>query len=123
MNRPNETRKKSLFRLRESLDTLLATIQTEWNVPPERIHMLGFSQGGTVALDYTLYVARRFSLGTCTAINAPLFPDLIGAYREDFQCETQIILSYGQYDKVVNDQLRNATVSVAYLRSQKNPCR
>ena len=50
--------------------------------PPRRVHLLGFSQGGTVALE----LARRWEgpegLGSCIAISAALLPESLLAEEE-----------------------------------------
>eukprot|EP01138_Halocafeteria_seosinensis_P013602 gb/GECG01013891.1/.p1 GENE.gb/GECG01013891.1/~~gb/GECG01013891.1/.p1 ORF type:complete len:516 (+),score=53.10 gb/GECG01013891.1/:1-1548(+) len=121
ITRENRARSESLFQLRKSLDQLVGVIQDEWNIPTERIHLLGFSQGGTAALDYTLYASNQYSIGTCTAVNAALYPDLFTAYSDHFTCDSQIILSYGQHDTIISKELQDA-VSRLFLEFYHNGC-
>lgn len=42
---------------------------------PSRCHVLGFSQGGTVALELTRVLAPGLSLGSCVAVSAGFLPE------------------------------------------------
>lgn len=49
---------------------------------PSQCHVLGFSQGGTVALELTRFLEPGLGLGSCVAVSAGLLPEWLHAHSK-----------------------------------------
>ena len=110
MNIHHKSRYQSVMSLRKLLDDLIARIVGCWNIRCERIHYLGFSQGGTVALDHALHAREGYWPGTCIAVNSILLPELMANDQNLLHHDTQIVMTFGDTDQILPQTLQKQTV-------------
>ena len=103
----------------DSLQALLHTIQSQCSWEPRKVHLFGFSQGGSVALE----LARRYArsgkgcgFGSCIAVASPLLeptpsPDSdVSTDNRIANDPTPILLLHGDKDtRVTPDKITRAT--------------
>ena len=84
----------------EAIKQLIANEQAQYGIPPERIFLMGFSQGGSIALELGLHSPNRFAgiigLSTLPAKGAKTFEHLSPENQS-----TPIFLAHGSQDHVV----------------------
>lgn len=116
---PTETETRRILSLKETsklMNLLMDALTSHCGWTRDRIHLLGFSQGGTVALDMALRACGPYRLGSVVAISSSLLPEsfLQSTEENDVTCEqnacTSVLMTHGNQDKVVNrtDVLRSA---------------
>eukprot|EP00698_Gefionella_okellyi_P023430 TRINITY_DN8008_c0_g1_i1.p1 TRINITY_DN8008_c0_g1~~TRINITY_DN8008_c0_g1_i1.p1 ORF type:complete len:316 (-),score=44.80 TRINITY_DN8008_c0_g1_i1:590-1537(-) len=97
----------------------------------ERIHLLGFGQGGTVALDLVQHLGSsdQGRLGGCTAVSAHLLDELLAAHYDDgisdadVACATPILLLHGARDASAPPDKVLATVTYLQKRLTRSRIR
>lgn len=103
--------------LRDSAQAIADLIdrQVDAGVPPRRIILLGFSQGGALAL----FAGLRYpaELGAVVALSAYLpLPKLLGAEASPAAQATPLFFGYGEMDEVIDPEVSAA--SAKQLRAQ-----
>lgn len=84
---------------RDQVETLIAR-EVEGGVPPERIMLLGFSQGGVIALDTALRRAEPLAAVLALSTYLPTLPEL-GETSTARGRGTPIFMAHGTEDPVV----------------------
>jgi len=83
-----------------AIKSLLANEQARYGIPPERVFLMGFSQGGSIALELGLHSPHRFAgiigLSTLPAKGEKTFEHLSPESQA-----TPIFLAHGTQDHVV----------------------
>lgn len=84
----------------EAIKSLIANQQAQYGISPERVFLMGFSQGGSIALELGLHASHRFAgiigLSTLPAKGVKTFEHLSHESRA-----TPIFLAHGTQDRVV----------------------
>jgi len=84
----------------EAIKILIANEQAQYAIKPERIFLMGFSQGGSIALEVGLHASHRFAgiigLSTLPAKGVKTFEHLSPESHT-----TPIFLAHGSRDQVV----------------------
>lgn len=100
----------------------IANEQAQHGIPPERIFLMGFSQGGSIALELGLHADHAFAgiigLSTLPAKGEKTFEDFSEASKK-----TPIFLAHGTQDHVVpfvvgqlmHDKLQQANYTVEWV--------
>ncbi|KAL6780805.1 hypothetical protein ACKKBG_A08535 [Auxenochlorella protothecoides x Auxenochlorella symbiontica] len=93
---------------------------------PSQCHVLGFSQGGTVALELTRLLEPGLGLGSCVAVSAGLLPEWLHAHSKSTEVPrerseqgegvSRVMLTYDPCDHVVPE--REVLATKAYLESR-----
>ncbi|KAI3429303.1 hypothetical protein D9Q98_005398 [Chlorella vulgaris] len=122
--RPGEQRRvRSLDATVSALQQLLGQLRQRCGWQAHRVHVIGFSQGGTVALE----LARQQHslgqpLGSCVAVSAALLPEQLAAGLSGSKevaagqgSSTPVLITHGDADKALSRQAVEATA--AALRS------
>lgn len=83
-----------------TIKALIANEQARYAIPPERVFLMGFSQGGSIALELGLHAEEKLAgiigLSTLPAKAEKTFENLSPANRD-----TPIFLAHGSRDSVV----------------------
>ncbi|KAL4430866.1 hypothetical protein ABPG75_006122 [Micractinium tetrahymenae] len=132
-----QRRTRSLAQAVAALQQLLAALQRACGYKPRCVHLLGFSQGGTVALE----LARQQQacgqpVGSCIAVSAAVLPEQLVELRQQQRRQAQqqqhgqqqsagdgagggggtpVLITRGTLDKVISQQRVEETAEV--LRS------
>jgi predicted esterase len=105
--------------LRATVDTLelaLQKLHAAW--PWRKLHLFGFSDGATAALELSLRFRGERSLGSCTSVSGSLLPEsLSGAFalQREARCaplaslNTPVLLTRGEEDDVLPLELALAS--------------
>lgn len=84
----------------QTISGLIANEQAQYGIPPEQIFLMGFSQGGSIALELGLHADNTFAgiigLSTLPAKAGKTFENLSAASRQ-----IPIFLAHGTEDHVV----------------------
>ena len=114
----------SLVKTRKALDALLdrLTDHLKGGWPADRVHIFGFSDGGTVALETcAARVGASRRLGGCVAASAAFLPervaDAANAFPPDSRAPTPVALTCGENDTVVTRVSVEETARVLRVRN------
>ncbi|PSC68906.1 malonate-ligase [Micractinium conductrix] len=126
--RPGEQRRtRSLREVVAALQQLLAALHDRCGYPPRCVHLLGFSQGGTVALELARQQqAAGQPLGSCVAVSAALLPEQLHDLQQQQEAQQQqaqqqadggsmstaVLITRGTADKVISQALVEQTAGV-----------
>lgn len=112
----DERRLKSMRTATILLDKVIEVMCKSYGWTRDRVHVLGFSQGGTLALDLALRSCGPRRLGSVVAISASLLPEfLMQELKEedkDVACGgacTSVLITHGSQDNVVSKKEVRAT--------------
>ena len=101
------------------LDRLTNTAKGGW--PADRVHVFGFSDGGTVALEVSAARVGARRLGGCAAASAAFLPerlaDATNAFPFDSSAPTPVALTCGKNDSVVTRVSVEETARVLRVRN------
>ena len=101
------------------LDRLTNTAKGGW--PADRVHVFGFSDGGTVALEVSAARVGARRLGGCAAASAAFLPerlaDATNAFPFDSRAPTPVALTCGENDPVVTRVSVEETARVLRVRN------
>lgn len=107
-NKRDERRLKSMRTATVLLDKVIEVMCKSYGWTRDRVHVLGFSQGGTLALDLALRSCGPRRLGSVVAISASLLPELLmqepKEMDKDVACGgacTSVLITHGSQDNVL----------------------
>ena len=123
---PNHShlRADSLRRTQKALDYLLdkLTDVTQGGWPSTSVHLFGFSDGGTVAIEIGVARVGQRRLGGCVTVSAALLPENVKRasilYPPEARAPTPFALTCGVFDTVVP---RTAVEETARVLLSRNP--
>ena len=117
-------RAASLRQTRKALDALIdrLTNTAEGGWPSARVHVFGFSDGGTVALETSAARVGAARLGGCAVVAAAILPervaDAANAFPPEQRAPTPVVLTCGEHDEVVT---RASVEETARTLRARNP--
>jgi predicted esterase len=123
---PNDSRLRadSLRRTQKALDYLLdkLTDVTQGGWPSTNVHLFGFSDGGTVAIEIGAARVGQRRLGGCVSVSAALLPENVKRsailYPPEARAPTPFALTCGAFDTVIT---RTAVEETARVLLNRNP--
>jgi predicted esterase len=95
---------------------LISTLARVWGWEPGRLHLFGFSQVGTVALEVARRPGVRASLGSCIAVAGGLLPEVLGRGLPPpgaAPSSTQVLITRGSADDTLTaDTVERTTAAL-----------
>ncbi|KAK9819687.1 hypothetical protein WJX72_001109 [[Myrmecia] bisecta] len=118
---PAERRRiDSLAKTRGLLMELLDKLHSQCGWPYRRMHLFGFSQGGTVALDLAKTCRGEKRLGSCVSISGALMEEQLygAADKAAPKSGTPVLITHGDHD----DTVTRAHMKECVVRLKEEGC-